>query len=146
MTGKPYQIVIDTNILVAGLRSRRGAAYKLLTMLNDKRWQVNISTTLLMEYEEVLKRELENLFVLNEQDIDDFLDGICHIANHQDVFYIWRPMAHDPDDDFLIDLAVAAQADFLITYNPRDMRNIERFGIEMVSPKEFLQKMGVISK
>ncbi len=90
MTGKPYQIVIDTNILVAGLRSRRGAAYKLLTMLNDKRWQVNISTTLLMEYEEVLKRELENLFVLNEQDIDDFLDGICHIANHQDVFYIWR--------------------------------------------------------
>ncbi len=53
---KTYQIILDTNVLLAGLRSRRGASYKLLTILNDNRWQLNISTTLVFEYEEILKR------------------------------------------------------------------------------------------
>jgi putative PIN family toxin of toxin-antitoxin system len=140
---KPCQIVIDTNVIVSGLRSKRGAAYKLLTMLNDNRWQINISTALIMEYEEVLKREQINLG-LSIQDIDDIIDAICHIANHKDIFYMWRPAAHDPDDDFLIDLAVAAESVFLITYNPKDFKNIEQFGIKAVCPKEFLQRMGVI--
>jgi putative PIN family toxin of toxin-antitoxin system len=140
---KPYKIVIDTNVFVSGLRSQRGAAYKLLTMLNDPRWQVNISTTAVFEYEEILKRERQHLG-LSEQDIDDFLDGLCHIAKHQDIFYVWRPAARDPDDEFLIDLAVAAHADFMITYNPRDLRRVTQFGVRLVSPKEFLQKMGVI--
>lgn len=52
---KTYQIVLDTNVLFAGLRSQRGASYKLLTILNDIRWQLNISTALLFEYEEILK-------------------------------------------------------------------------------------------
>jgi len=144
MRRRPYQIVIDTNVLVAGLRSQRGAAYHLLTILNDPRWQVNISTTLLIEYEAVLKRERRHLG-LSEGDIDDLLDGLCHLANHQEIFYIWRPMAQDPDDEFLIDLAVAAQADFLITYNPKDMQHVMQFGVVLVSPREFLQKMEVIS-
>ncbi len=141
----PYQIVIDTNVFVSGLRSQRGAAYTLLTMLNDPRWQVNISTTALFEYEEILKRERRH-FGLGEDDIDVFLDGLCHIAKHQEIFYVWRPTARDPDDEFLIDLAVAAQADFLVTYNHRDVCRVTQFGVHLVSPKEFLQHMGVIPK
>ena len=52
-----YQIVIDTNVILAGLRSKNGASYKLLSILNDKRFQINISATLIFEYEEILKRE-----------------------------------------------------------------------------------------
>lgn len=52
---KTYQIVIDTNVLVSGLRSSRGASYKLLSILNDVRWQINVSTALVYEYEEILK-------------------------------------------------------------------------------------------
>ncbi|MDM9384171.1 PIN domain-containing protein [Chlorogloeopsis sp. ULAP01] len=51
----PYQIVLDTNVLLAGLYSSRGASYKLLIMLNDSRWQLNISIALIFEYEEILK-------------------------------------------------------------------------------------------
>lgn len=107
-----YRIVLDTNVLVAGLRSRRGASYKLLSILNDKRWRVNISTTLIFEYEQILKREREALG-LRIQDIDDFLNGLCSIADKCDIFYLWRPTARDPDDDFLIDLAMEAQAHFI---------------------------------
>lgn len=53
---KVYQIVLDTNVLIAGLRSSRGASYKLLTILKDAKFQVNISNALLFEHEEILKR------------------------------------------------------------------------------------------
>lgn len=72
---KPYQIVVDTNVLVAGLRSNRGASYKLLTILNDARWQVNISTTLIFEYEEILKRSSLELG-LSFSDIDAIIRGV----------------------------------------------------------------------
>jgi putative PIN family toxin of toxin-antitoxin system len=139
----PYQIVLDTNVLLAGLRSNRGASYKLLTLLNDERWQLNVSTALIFEYEEVLKRERIQLG-LTLEDIDTVISAICAIANHRPIFYLWRPAALDPDDDFLIDLAVESQADFIITYNKRDLRAAENFGIQLVTPKEFLQIVGEI--
>lgn len=140
---KPYQIVVDTNVLFAGLRSTRGASYKLLSILNDKRWQVNISTTLMLEYEEILKRKASQLG-LTLEDIEDVLDAICTIANKHPIFYLWRPTAHDSDDDFLIDLAIKARADFIITYNKRDLQQVKKLGIQLLSAQEFLQKMGEI--
>ena len=140
---KPYQIVLDTNVLLAGLRSNRGASYKLLTVLNDSRWQLNISTALIFEYEEILKREKEELN-LTLSDIDSVINAICANANRCNIFYLWRPVARDPDDDFLIDLAVECQADFIITYNRKDLQPAEKFGIKVVTPLEFLQQVGEI--
>lgn len=140
---KPYQIVVDTNVLLAGLRSTRGASYKLLSILNDRRWQVNISTTLMFEYEEILKRKASQLG-LTLEDIEDVLDSICAIANKHSIFYLWRPTARDPDDDFLIDLAIKSRANFIITYNKRDLQQAKKLGIQLLSAKEFLQKMGEI--
>lgn len=75
MTEKPYQIVIDTNVILAGLKSNKGASYKLLTILNDQRFQINISTTLIFEYEEILKREQQQIRLDNE-DIEDIINEI----------------------------------------------------------------------
>ncbi|WP_044207827.1 putative toxin-antitoxin system toxin component, PIN family [Coleofasciculus chthonoplastes] len=138
-----YQIVLDTNVLLAGLRSNRGASYKLLTILNNQRWQLNVSTALIFEYEEVLKKEMTQLG-LSLDDINTVVSTICAIANCRTIFYLWRPAALDPDDDFLIDLAVECQADFIITYNKRDLRIAETFGIQLVTAKEFLQIVGEI--
>ncbi|MEC4882877.1 MAG: PIN domain-containing protein [Scytonema sp. PMC 1070.18] len=96
----PYQIVLDPNLLLAGLRSCRGASYKLLTILNNSRWQLNVSTALIFEYEEILKREKDQLDLTSE-DIDNVIEGICAIANRCKIFYLWRPVARAPDDDFL---------------------------------------------
>jgi uncharacterized protein with PIN domain len=64
MIRNPYQIVVDTSVIVAGLRSNLGAAFRLLTMLNDRRWQVNVSVALVLEYEAVLKREQLESFIM----------------------------------------------------------------------------------
>ncbi len=140
---KTYQIVLDTNVLFAGLRSQRGASYKLLTILNDIRWQLNISTALLFEYEEILKRQQAQLG-LSLEDIDNVIEAICSIANKRSIFYLWRPILNDPDDDFLLDLAVESQADYIITYNQKDLQPANKFGIKVVTPKQFLQEMGEI--
>ena len=141
---RPYQIVLDTNVLVTAFRSRLGASYKLLTLLKDTRWQVNLSTPLVLEYEEVLKRPGLVAGFSNEA-IDVFLDGLCAISNQHDIFYLWRPLARDPDDDFLLELAVRARADFIVTYNTRDLAPATQFGIALVTPKEFLQRMGELA-
>lgn len=140
---KTYQIILDTNILLAGLRSQRGASYKLLSILNDSRWQLNISITLVLEYEEILKREQQQLG-LSLEDINDIINTICFIANKRTIFYLWRPLSPDPDDDFLLDLAIESQADYIITYNQKDLQPAEKFDIQVVTPKQFLQAMGEI--
>lgn len=143
MTEKLYQIVIDTNVILAGLKSNKGASYKLLTILNDQRFQINISTTLIFEYEEILKREQQQIRLDNE-DIEDIINEICHLANHHQLFYIWRPLAKDKDDDFLIDLAFKCQAQFIISYNQKDLQPVEKFGILILTPKQFLELLGEI--
>ena len=135
------QIILDTNILIAAFRSRRGAANLLLDKLKDSRWQVNVSTPLLLEYEDVLKRPEMKDFV-SETDVDVFLDGLCAIAECQDIFYLWRLLAKDPNDAFILELAVRVSADFIITYNAKDFRAAAQFGVKLATPKEFLQYVG----
>jgi len=139
----PLQLVLDTNVMISGLRSQRGAAYKLLQTLNNPRWQINVSTSLLLEYEDVLKRP-GMVPGLSHQAIDIWLDGVCAIAARHSIFYLWRPLSNDPKDDFLLELAIRAQADFLITYNKRDLRAASLFGIALATPKEFLEQVGEI--
>ena len=141
MIRNPYQIVVDTSVIVAGLRSNLGSAFKLLTMLNDRRWQVNVSVALVLEYEAVLKREQLERFV-TPMEVDRWVDDICLFSNLRTVFYQWRPIARDPNDDFVVDLAVECQADFIVTYNLKDLQPATQFGIEVVTPKTFLQLVG----
>ncbi|MCA1624373.1 MAG: putative toxin-antitoxin system toxin component, PIN family [Acidobacteria bacterium] len=101
------QIILDTNILVAAFRSKRGAANLLLDKLDDSRWQVNVSTALLLEYEDVLKRPEMKDFI-SELDVNVFLNGLCAIAEFNDIFYLWRSLAKDPNDAFILKLAVRA--------------------------------------
>ncbi len=135
------QIILDTNIMVAAFRSKRGAANLLLDKLNDSRWQVNVSTALLLEYEDVLKRPEMKDFI-SKSDVDIFLNGLCTIVEFNDIFYLWRLLAKDPNDAFILELAVRVNADFIITYNKKDFPAAADFDIQLVTPKEFLQFVG----
>lgn len=140
---KTIRVVIDTNILVSALRSSEGASYRLLSIIDSSALKVCISTTLLAEYEDILKRT-DNNFGLTNSDIDDILDYICKISVHQQVFYLWRPFLKDSNDDMILELAVAANADYIITYNKKDFSGIENFSLKVLSPKELLRKIGEI--
>ena len=95
---RPYQIIIDTNVIVAGLRSNLGASYRLLRILNDERWRIHVSVALVLEYEEILKRESDALN-LSLAEVDEIVNALCSIADCRVILYQWRPIARDPDDD-----------------------------------------------
>lgn len=130
---KPIQIVVDTNIVIAGMRSKTGVSNAFLRRLNDPRLKFHISNALLLEYEEVLRRE-QTALGLSDQDIDDLLDGFCAIGEKHYRLFTWRPVSGDPDDDFLVELALSARVDYLVTYNLRDLQFVEQYGITLVTP------------
>lgn len=82
---------------------------------------------------------------LTHEDIDDILDYICKAANHRQIFFLWRPFLKDPKDDLVLELAVEASCDYIITYNVRDFAGAERFGLTVITPKKLLQTIGEIS-
>jgi len=136
------KIVIDTNVLVAALRSRRGASFKLLSSLPNDKFSIFISVPLVLEYEDALMR-LEST-AITEQDIRNFVDFLCEIGHHQEIFFLWRPFLPDPSDDHVLEVAVAAGCDAIVTYNKRDFRSIGRFGLRVIDPRELLSEIGVI--
>jgi putative PIN family toxin of toxin-antitoxin system len=136
-----YQVVIDTNVLVAALRSRRGASFRLLDLLGDPRWQANLSVALALEYEQVAKRKCVQ-GETTEQLIDDILDRLFFRCRRRPVFYRWRPFLPDPKDEFVLEVAIESQCDFIVTFNTKDFAGVDQFGIVAVTPKEFLMKIG----
>ena len=129
------QIILDTNVLVAAFKSSRGTSYQLLSLVNSGKFQLNVSTPLVAEYEEVLRRETP---YINATDVVDYL---CSIANRHKIFFLWRPVLKDPDDDFILELAVKCNA-IIVTWNTKDFKKAVRFGINVVTPKEYLQQIG----
>jgi putative PIN family toxin of toxin-antitoxin system len=140
---KPLQVVLDTNVLYAALRSPKGVSYQVLRLLGSELFQINLSVPLVLEYEDVVKRYLHELPV-DKQDVEDLLDYLCSIANITEIHYLWRPFLRDPGDDMVLELAVAANCDAIVTFNKRDFGGCEQFGVRLLTPFELLVEIGVI--
>ena len=140
----PPKIVIDTNVIVAGLRSRNGSAFRLLQLVGSDRFSIHLSVPLVLEYEDVLLRQLPDLSI-GASDIQDFIDFHCAVATHHQIFFLWRPYLRDPKDDMVLELAVKADCDSVVTYNTRDFAGIEQFGISAITPAEFLDSIVALS-
>lgn len=138
---EPLQIVLDTNVLYAALRSNRGASYRLLSLIDSGKFETNLSVPLVIEYEDVLKGKQEMLNISTSQ-INQLLNYLCKVSNLHEVFFLWRPIIGDPEDDMILELAVKAQCDYIITYNKRDFEGLQRFDIALADAKEFLQIIG----
>ena len=95
-----------------------------------------ISPALVFEYESVLKRNLPN-FGLTIQDIDDFTDYLLSRSKLVQIYFRWRPFLRDPDDDRILEVAVRTHA-LLVTFNARDFKGADQFGVRVISPKELL--------
>ena len=128
------QIILDTNVLLTALKSTKGASYRLLSMVGNGKFQLHVSAPLVAEYESVLKR---GMLALSSQQIDDVVDFICAHAKHHKIYYLWRPMLKDPGDDFVLELAVKANAQ-IVTWNVSDFKQAAKLGVQVQTPREFM--------
>ena len=139
----PPRIVIDTNVVVSAIRSRRGASFRLLSDVGRGRFDVVISVPLVLEYESALyERKPDNV---SDDDVETVLDYLCAAAHRQQIFYRWRPGLRDPKDDMVLEVAVAGRCRTIVTYNVRDLAGVQQFGIRAVTPFQFLQEIEVVS-
>jgi len=132
--------VLDTNVLLASLLSRRGAAFEILQRLRRGEWRLVLSNHLLLEYEEVLKRNAAVLG-LTLVEVDLYLNSICQAA---DCFALAAPQPArlpDPDDEPLLRLAEASGARLITTHNLRHVRAAAAHGITVLPPREFLRML-----
>jgi putative PIN family toxin of toxin-antitoxin system len=135
------QIVVDTNVFVTALRSKRGASYKLVQLIKKGIFQLNLSVPLAVEYEAVAKRTIGKI-TLDEKEVDDILDFVISKANRWRIYYLWRPELKDAGDDMVLELAVTANCQYIVTYNVDDFTPAKKFGIIAIAPRAFLQMIG----
>ena len=137
---KIIRIVLDTNVLYSGLYSSEGASYKILEKIYQCKIIPVISTPLVFEYEEILKRK-KSILNLSDQEIDKFLYNICDIGEPQKIYFLWRPYLSDSKDDHILELAVASKTKYIVTHNIKDFKGSENFGVRIISPKQLLEEI-----
>src|SRR5260370_29513270 len=133
------EVVLDTNVLVAALRSKRGASYELVRSIGQADWRLNISVALALEYEDVLKRK-DMVRGMTEAEIDDFLDFVFRSSNLVPVVLRRRPSLRDADDERILEVAVQCNA-MIITHNERDFVGAEQLGVLVRTPAQFLKML-----
>jgi putative PIN family toxin of toxin-antitoxin system len=135
-----HRVVLDTNVVVAAIRSRRGASFELLQRVGAGSFEIAVSVALVLEYESVLLRHVGESH-LTHQDVINLVDFLCEAGTWQEIFFLWRPYLRDPGDDLVLELAVAAGSGAVVTHNTRDFAGTERFGVEVLSPAAFLLRL-----
>ena len=113
--------MLDTDAMVAALRSSRGASRQLLVGALEGSFQLLLSVPLILEYEAVLSRP-EHLAAcgLSAAEIGRVLDDLAGIAQPVSLSFRWRPRLSDPNDDMVLETAVNGNADAIVTFNQRD--------------------------
>lgn len=130
------RVVLDTNVLVAALRSRRGGSFALLSAAGQGRFEHVVSVPLVMEYESVLMRPA--MVPLPATAVQDVVDYLCATAIRQAVHFLWRPRLPDPNDDMVLEAAVNGGCAVIVTHNLRDFASARALGVRALTPSQFL--------
>lgn len=138
------RIVLDTNVLVAASRSQKGTAYRLLQLIPDERFQICLSLPLYLEYLDVLTRAENRPTGVSTEQLYSAVRYLVSQAHLQEIYFHWRPFLPDSNDDLVLELAAAAGAVRIVTFNLKDFRGSEKFGVVAVQPREFLAEIGEI--
>lgn len=141
------RVVLDTDVMVAAIRSDAGASRQLLLSGLDRRLTLLASVPLMIEYHAVMTRP-EHLAAsgLSAADVNALLDAVAHVAEPIRLSFLWRPALRDPDDDMVLETAVNGSADAIATFNVRDFAAaVPRFGLQALRPGEAWKRMEVRS-
>ena len=138
------RLVLDTDVMVAAIRSDTGASQRLLVAAFEQRYRLLVSTPLIIEYQAVMTRSQHlKASRLTADEVTKLLDAVATVSTPVKLEFLWRPALRDPDDDMVLETAVNGAAELLVTFNRGDFAvGAERFELEVVSPGAALQRIG----
>ena len=136
MTTRP-RLVVDTNILVAATRNRAGPSFAIMQLVRRGEVTMCCSPALFLEYEDVLKRPDQlTASGLQGANIDAILNDLAKVIAPVSTHYQWRPQLRDPADEMVLEAAVNAQVNAIVTYNLRDFKPAQHFGVLVLNPEQ----------
>lgn len=135
--------VLDTNVVVAAMRSPRGASAALLRAARRNAITMIANVALALEYEAISRLAEHRLAAgLDETQVGIFIDAVLAMVEPVETHFLWRPQLRDPADEFVLEAAVNGQAAAIVTFNRRDFDIAPaRFGIELLNPAELLGRL-----
>jgi len=128
-------------VLVPGLKSAPGASHRLISPVKTRQVRPAVTTPLAVEYESVLNRPGMLPPAFESDEITGFLDWFASVSTRHRVHYLWRPRLPDPQDDLVLEAAMAASARYLITLAIRHFRDFASLGIVVLTPGQFLKHL-----
>jgi putative PIN family toxin of toxin-antitoxin system len=134
---------LDTDVVVAAMRSPKGASAAILRSVRDSGADLLLSVPLALEYESVCNRAEHRLAAgLSERQTAMFVNTVIALAEPGTIHFLWRPQLHDPNDEMVLETAVNGQADAIVTFNIRDFGEApNRFGIELLLPRSAIKRI-----
>ena len=136
--GATIKVVFDTSLLVAAARSRNGASFALIASLPHPRFQICLSVAVYTEWQAVVTGPEHLPPGTDASTALGIVRYLASIAHLQDIHFLWRPFLKDPDDDMVLECAVAAGCQYIVTHNVKDFRRSEQLGVTAITPGDFL--------
>ncbi len=137
------RLTVDTDVVVAAMRSPTGASAALLALLLEGKGIWLLSVAMALEYESICMLADHRLAAnANESDVQNLLSSIFDIIVPVEIHYQWRPQLSDANDEMILETAVNGQADAIVTFNHTDFKDApRRFGIHLWKPAEALREI-----
>jgi putative PIN family toxin of toxin-antitoxin system len=137
------RIVLDTDVIVAAMRSPGGASAAILKAARKGKAGLLLSVPLALEYEAICRRAEHRMAAgLSDRQVRVFLDALIAMAEPVTTHFLWRPQLRDPNDEMVLEAAINGRADALVTFNRRDFgRAPSRFGVEALLPREAIARL-----
>ena len=135
--------VLDTSVVVAGMRSPSGASAELLRQARQKKVTLLANVALALEYEATCKRPEHAVAAgLNAKEVEIFVDAVIAMMEPVESHYVWRPMLRDPSDELVLEAAANGQAAAIVTFNQRDFGTAPlQFGVDVITPSVALRRV-----
>jgi putative PIN family toxin of toxin-antitoxin system len=137
------KVVLDTDVVVAAMRSPRGASAEILRAARQGRVTLLVSMPLGLEYEAVCCRAEHGLAAgLSDREVKVFLTAVVAMAEPVTTHFLWRPQLRDPSDEMVLEAAINGRADAMVTFNVRDFGTVPaQFGVEILLPREAIWRI-----
>lgn len=135
------KVVIDTSVWISALITKESSARDVLRLVFEDKVYPQMSEALFFEYEDVMKRKkIQNLTPLTLEEQNTLFNAYLSSAKWNEIYYMWRPNLKDENDNFVVELAVASGAEYIITYNIKDFKNAELvFKHKVITPEQFIK-------